>query len=354
MVEIQETINAIYSNKTVRVHTSFEQNVLSTNDFHRFPKVCFCAKINPQNCSMGNLCKFSSQKRKSISVKNPSQKSKSISIQNPSQITESKSIGNSSAKSGSMYIKRRLSAQIENATFIKIVYFWFRTTISSKLVNRINIDDIIQFMYNYYHIEILLRYYDYKASGSQFQRDFQSSCLWLVESNGKIYFVDNCHDLRRTMEINDNSDTDEYAVDKYLHSEYLSQKQCQRLIEILVDLQISLQYNYSECVEASVFNHRIVVSHIGKQICLPKQHKNYEDEAEINTEPLMEFMSDVIGISTSTLYQMERVRTEKIDTPYHTQNVRINKEKNVLYFNDHSIYDKGRQSLLAIWKTGGI
>ena len=48
----------------------------------------------------------------------------------------------------------------------------------------------------------------------------------------------------------------------------------------------------------------------------------------------MEFMNDDTSEMSS---EMERVRKERyIDTSYHSQHVRISKEKNVLYFEDTS------------------
>ena len=141
-----------------------------------------------------------------------------------------------------MSVKDRSPAIVEWVTFTKIVYFWFRTTSHSKLVNRINIEDIIEVMYKYYHIKILLKYYE---SGSNqlyiYTRRSSSSYnrLWFIESNGNIYYVKNCPDLTyKILDKDDNWIINKYAVDKYLHSVYLSQEKCQRLIEILKIIKI--------------------------------------------------------------------------------------------------------------------
>ena len=81
----------------------------------------------------------------------------------------------------------------------------------------------------------------------------------------------------------------------------------------MVDLQISLEYEFYECLEKYSSGHRNIVCHIGKQICLTEQHKNYKDEAEINTAPLMRLMSNIMGINTATMYGMDHIASSMLE-----------------------------------------
>ena len=129
----------------------------------------------------------------------------------------------------------------------------------------------------------------------------------------------------------------QYAFDKYLRSVYLSPQKCQRLIEILVDLQISLKYHFCESSpRVSPKNKFLVVSHIGKEIRPPKQHKNYEDATEINTEPLMEFMNHVMRIDVCRMsFAMNRVKKEtEFSCSDEVIDITIDKENNVFLFKE--------------------
>ena len=227
---------------------------------------------------------------------------------------------------------------IDRVTFTKIVYFWFHISLNSKSMYQINLDDIIGCCYDFYSFTgILLKYYyiheqedesSLRPIANNFDDDSivhkgipdddsiidiqqpkasQDSYLYIIHSNGNVYFIKYCDHLEDIITNNvDCKELNEYIDDTYLvKDKRLSSKQYEKLLSILSDLQINIKYSDSSSggsvgwFKSSTW----IITHCGKQIAESYSHrvKQYKEINEINCDELMIFMKEDMVIDVETI-----------------------------------------------------
>ena len=236
---------------------------------------------------------------------------------------------------------------IDMDTFKKILYFWFLTVCNTQQATNMNIDDIlIKLAYNYYFWvnTVLLKYYhydlyhlDYGKSGDEFDRSY----LWLIHSNGNVYYIKRCHGLQNTIKT---SSMDKEMNERYLQNHRkLSSKQCEKLISILLDLQINVRRTCDVSGDRS--GEQDMIIHSGKELAeiYGVASKQYQRVDEINFDPLINFFKNELNIDTEIIEWFLSAKSlkrwiKRLHEDWQELKIRIDHDNNLLDFYKDLVY----------------
>lgn len=240
---------------------------------------------------------------------------------------------------------------VDKDKFKKIVYFWFLTTLETTQAMNMDIDDLlINLAYNYYfYVDmVLLRYYHYDHSWNEFDSRAakggeRRSYLWLVHSNGNVYHIEDCHGFQHSIKT---SSMDEYVNDKYLQKDKcLSPAQCDKLISILLELQINgiAQWELSEgpgdCQEQWH-----IIMHCGKDLAAiyGVDSKQYTSWKQVDFNALIEFCENELKIEAGHIkhyFSKEQLKYySEMNYGFDEVEISIDHHNNCLMFHEEEMY----------------
>ena len=239
---------------------------------------------------------------------------------------------------------------IDRDTFNRILYFWFLTLFNMQQTTNMNIDDIlIKLAYKYYFSvdTLLLKFYHYHVDDPEDDELSETSYLWLIHSNGNVYHIKDCHGIEDTIK---SSSMDNEMNEIYLQKDKtLSLEQCDKLISILLELQINarrttfLREYFSGGDVEQILD---MIIHSGKEIA--ETHgvalKQYQNVEEINFDPLIDFLRNELNIDTKEFESYLSVKSLKdwMAQPHNQEwqriNICIDYDDNRLYFHKEGLY----------------